>query len=147
MRRLFLMAAALVLWAAAARPAQAQVTLTTSTIPRYANGKVICSAVNVGADGALDVTIELIDVNTGQVVATEPCIEGSTNGSVPRGERCKAEKQPTNDQILWCKIEVDLPANDSGTQNPSLAALAQRVRGSIVAQSSDASAFVALPAL
>lgn len=135
----------LVLVAIWAATAHGQVVLATPAVPRYPNGKVNCSAVNVG-DEVLDITVTLIviDGTSGQVVAT-PTTECNGAKAVQPSARCKSGNDTTINSVAWCKITTSLPG-DSAVQNASLALLKQRVRGAILSFSENASAFTALPA-
>jgi hypothetical protein len=109
--------------------------ITLATPPISAVGRILCSAVNVGDEGNLDITLRLVNVETGEPTTEEDVV---CNGVTP-GTRCRiAEEDPENP--LWCRIEVSRPA-DSGPVNPP--GLRRSVRAAIVAEGNQ---FITLPA-
>jgi hypothetical protein len=122
--------------------ARAQLELSTATVPRYGNGTIKCSAVNVGPN-SLDMTVSLIDVSTGDEETNTTCTgDGSTSDSpaVPSGQRCVADS--TTEAILFCKILVDIKGGSGTPPNPAVALLRQQVRANITAISSDNNSFI-----
>jgi hypothetical protein len=114
-------------------PALAQVVLSTTTAPRIESGPVRCSGVNVGAT-QLDMTVDLIDVNTGTIEISRRCANNDPEAdeeAVDPSTRCTVVSE--SDAIVFCKITVDIAGGSGGTSNPALAQLSQRVRGNVTA--------------
>jgi hypothetical protein len=122
--------------------ASAQVVVFTPVVPRYKveGAAVLCSAVNVG-DQPLDVSLSLIDVDTGNEVTAATDCKGAS--AVPQNRRC-ATSEDTSVKRLFCKATIDVQNGSGSTPNPAVAVLRQRVRVTISSRNSDSSAFTVL---